>query len=66
MQVGSRTHNPGHRTMQGRGKFHSERDINLNPNNITSHSGHMTETQIAKKKTLSQKFFGGMNKYLKN
>ena len=52
--------------MAGKGKFAGDRDINMGAHNITSHS-HMTEQQlISKKKTLSQKFFGGVNKYLKN
>jgi hypothetical protein len=43
------------------GKKFGDRDMN----NITGNS-HLTDDALKKKKTLSSKFFGGINKYLKN
>lgn len=58
---GSRTHNPGQRSIMSTGKKFGDRDMN----NITGNS-HLTDDALKKKKTLSSKFFGGINKYLKN
>ena len=55
---GARTHGAGQRSLQ---KKFSDRDINVNANNMTA-----DYNELKKKKTLTQKLFGGVNKYLKN